>query len=160
MNNVLVYKIASFILSKLDEKERCIKTCDLNHWVVIEFSKQMKESDSRALSFYYSSALSLLDEELGLIRKTPDNLVTITEKGRDVSKNYTSIDQFITRQKIKDIWNKRLDFLNKTIPIASAICGAISTFIGLIMQINLLFLGGTFFAGIALGLCLHKFLKF
>lgn len=158
MDRDLKYKIATYVLSKLEEKGRCVRKDDLEGWAEKEFVQLMPEKDTRAFSLYVMSAFSLL-EELCLIKMVSEKSVDLTENGRDATK-YNSVEKYIVKQKYKAELNERLDLLNKVIPIVSAICGVISAVVGYKMQMSLILSGGIFLFGISFGVCLYKLCKF
>lgn len=152
------YKIATYVLSKLEEKGRSVRKDDLEGWAENEFVQLLPEKDTRAFSLYVMSAFSIL-EELCLIKMVSEKSVDITEKGRDAAK-CKSIEKYIAKQKHKAKLIERLDLVNKIIPVVSAVCGVVSLVVGYTMQMSLILSGGIFFAGIAFGLYLHNLFGF
>lgn len=152
----IVHYIATFILSKLHEKGRIIKESDLSKWANMELHKLNPEINPRECSLYTHSAFKLLSDEYGLIYLEEGRSVGITDKGHDVFEKYQSVEKYITNVKCKTKWNERFDFINKIIPIISAVFGAISTFVGYLLEINILNSLGFIFLGFVIGLGLNK----
>lgn len=151
----IIYDIATFILSEVYAKGRNMKKSDLSKWANKKILCKYG-IDSQEYSLYTQSAFKLLSDEYELIHIAEGKSVGITQKGYDVFEKYQTVEKYIANLKCKTKWNEQLDFINKIIPIISAVFGVISTFVGYLLEINILNSLGFVFLGFVIGLGFNK----